>query len=193
MPIVSECHKRVAEKVRNEWDWMHSSFTRIDININGAIRYFARSQQTEEDLDFQIANYYAGEEARKRPRPRYQRQDHQEPETASVPIWQGPPSDPEADQLWQLVLENLQARLPRPTFETWLRPTVGMAIEKGERELMVVVAPTPFAVQWLERRMFQSLSTELERAAGRSMELHLQTRRPDGDEEFTQGEPGNAK
>ena len=86
--------------------------------------------------------------------------------------------------MWLVVLENLQARLPRPTFETWLRPTVGMTIEAGEKETMVVVAPTPFAVQWLERRMFKGLSTELEKAAGRPMELQLRVKILGGEEEF---------
>ena len=188
-PSISERRRRVAEKVKNEWSWMHSSFTWSGININGAIRHFARSEENEEDLDFQISNYYAGEEAKKRPRPRYQHDDRQEIAEPSVPVWDGPPAEPEARQLWLAVLENLQARLPRPTFETWLRPTIGMTIEAGEKETMVVVAPTPFAVQWLERRMFKGLSTELEKAAGRPMELQLRARILGGEEEFTQQKP----
>ena len=62
------------------------------MNINGAIRYFARSEETEGDLDFQIANYYAGEEAKNRPRPRFQRDDRQEPVEFSILIWDGPAS-----------------------------------------------------------------------------------------------------
>ena len=173
--VVSERHRRVADKVKKEWAWMHSSFTKAGININGAIRYFARSEDNEEDLDFQIANYYAGEAAKQRPRTKYRIDDVQEPLPPPVPLWDGPPPDPEAEQLWQTVLENLQARLPRPTYETWLRPTVGMVIETGEREVFVVAAPTPFGVEWLERRMFHALVTELEKAAGRQMELQLRT------------------
>ena len=81
--------------MKNEWSWMHSSFTRIDMNINGAIRYFARSEETEDDLDFQVANYYAGEEAKNRSRPRYQRDDRQDHVEPSIPIWDGPPPESE--------------------------------------------------------------------------------------------------
>ena len=90
--------------------------------------------------------------------------------------------------MWQDVLEDLQARLPRPTFETWLRPTVGMAIETGETDALVVAAQSAFAVEWLERRMFHGLSTALKTAAGKSMELHLRARKPARTEESTQVE-----
>ena len=186
--VITERTKRVAEKVKNEWSWMHYSFTRIGMNINGAIRYFARSEETEGDLDFQVANYYAGEEAKNRPRPSSHRDDRQDPGEHSILIWDGGPPESEAEKLWQDVLEDLQARLPRPSFETWLRPTVGMAIETGETDALVVAAQSALAVEWLERRIFHSLSTALEKAAGKPIELQLRARKPDGKEEPTQEE-----
>ena len=179
LPVISDRHRRVAEKVRAEWSWMHLSFERINMNINGAIRYFSRDASTEEDLEFQIANYHIGEEAKNRPRtrPRYGADDgNAEEEQPQAPMWDGSPPDPEAQQLWRLVLGNLQMQVPRPTFETWLRPTEGMAIEDGPPEVMTVCAPTPFVVEWLERRMFHSMQRILERVAGRPMELHIRVR-----------------
>ena len=70
------------------------------------------------------------------------------------------------------MLADLQLQLPRPTFDTWLKPTAGVAFQ-GDR--FIVVAPTPFAVEWLERRMFHALQSTLERAAGRGLQLQLQT------------------
>ena len=69
------------------------------------------------------------------------------------------------------MLADLQLQLPRPTFETWLKPTAGVAFQ-GDR--FIVVAPTPFAVEWLEKRMFHALQSALERAAGRGLQLQLQ-------------------
>ena len=63
-----------------------------------------------------------------------------------------------------------------------------MAIETGETDALVVAAQSAFAVEWLERRMFHSLSTALEKAAGKPIELQLRARKADGKEEPTQVE-----
>ena len=75
-----------------------------------------------------------------------------------------------AREVWRAVLGDLQMRLPRPTFETWLRPTEGVA---DDGQVFIVEAPTPFAVEWLERRMFHALQGTLEKVAGRPLELQL--------------------
>ena len=80
---------------------------------------------------------------------------------------------PSAREVWRAVLGDLQMQLPRPTFETWLKPTEGV-FENGD--IFVVEAPTSFAVEWLERRMFHSLQRTLEKVAGRPMELQLNVR-----------------
>ena len=64
-------------------------------------------------------------------------------------------------------------QLPRPTFETWLKPTEGIA-DNGQ--VFVVEAPTAFAVEWLEKRMFHALNRTLEKVAGQPLELQLQVR-----------------
>ena len=83
-----------------------------------------------------------------------------------------------AREVWRAVLGDLQMQLPRPTFETWLKPTEGVALSSdadGE-QVFVVEAPTPFAVEWLERRMFHALQNTLEKVAGHPVQLHLQVR-----------------
>ena len=75
-----------------------------------------------------------------------------------------------AREVWRAVLGDLQMRLPRPTFETWLKPTEGVA---DDGQVFIVEAPTPFAVEWLERRMFHALQGTLEKVAGRPLELQL--------------------
>ena len=93
-------------------------------------------------------------------------------ETERIPVWDSSiQADPDARSLWGAVLADLQLQLPRPTFDTWLKPTAGVAFQ-GDR--FIVVAPTPFAVEWLERRMFHALQSTLERAAGRGLQLQLQ-------------------
>ena len=76
------------------------------------------------------------------------------------------------------MLGDLQMQLPRPTFETWLKPTEGVSLsqESDGAQVFVVEAPTPFAVEWLERRMFHALQRTLEKVAGHPVELHLRVR-----------------
>ena len=83
-----------------------------------------------------------------------------------------------AREVWRAVLGDLQMQLPRPTFETWLKPTEGVALsqDSDERQVFTVEAPTPFAVEWLERRMFHALQRTLEKVAGYPVELQLQVR-----------------
>ena len=81
--------------------------------------------------------------------------------------------NPSAREVWRAVLGDLQMQLPRPTFETWLKPTEGVA-ENGQ--VFVVEAPTSFAVEWLERRMFHALQRTLEKVAARPLELQLKVR-----------------
>ncbi len=78
-----------------------------------------------------------------------------------------------AREVWRAVLGDLQMQLPRPTFETWLKPTEGVA-EDGQS--FIVEAPTPFAVEWLERRMFHALQRTLEKVAGRPLQLQLRVK-----------------
>ncbi len=83
-----------------------------------------------------------------------------------------------AREVWRAVLGDLQMQLPRPTFETWLKPTEGVSLsqESDGGQVFVVEAPTPFAVEWLERRMFHALQRTLEKVAGHPVELRLQVR-----------------
>ena len=77
-------------------------------------------------------------------------------------------ADAEAVRIWAVVLDELRDRLPRPTFETWIRPTRGVALDG---DTFTVTTPSPFAVEWLERRMFHELQRSLGRVAGRPLEL----------------------
>ncbi len=78
-----------------------------------------------------------------------------------------------AREVWRAVLGDLQLQLPRPTFETWLKPTEGIA---HEGDSFVVEAPSAFAVEMLERRMFQALQKSLEKVLGHPLDLQLRVK-----------------
>ena len=82
-------------------------------------------------------------------------------------------SESTAREVWRAVLGDLQLQLPRPTYETWLKPTEGISYDELS---FVVEAPNSFAVEWLERRMYHALQKTLKKVSGRDFELQLQVK-----------------
>ena len=82
-------------------------------------------------------------------------------------------SESTAREVWRAVLGDLQLQLPRPTFETWLKPTEGVAYDD---HVFVVEAPNSFAVEWLERRIYHALQKTLKKVSGREFELQLKVK-----------------
>ena len=76
-------------------------------------------------------------------------------------------------EVWRAVLGELELQLPRPTFETWLKQTEGISSNDGS---FVVEVPTPFAVAWLERRMYQTIQRTVERVTQRPLEVQFQVK-----------------
>jgi chromosomal replication initiator protein len=78
--------------------------------------------------------------------------------------------EPSAREVWRAVLGELQLQLPRPTFETWLKQTEGISYDDSR---FVVEVPTPFAIAWLERRMYQAIQKTLEKVTGRLLDIQF--------------------
>ena len=177
-----EAEDEVDLLTREFWPWIKGKWD----DINNAIHWYKRNRG---EWARQLKNPRAARaaEERSQARPEDQADRHRpeyEPggeETERVPVWDSSiQADPDARSLWAAVLADLQLQLPRPTFETWLKSTAGVAFQ-GDR--FIVVAPTPFAVEWLERRMFHALQSTLERAAGRALQLQLQALEADSGNE----------
>ena len=158
---------------REFWPWMKGKWD----DINYAIHWYKRNRG-EWTRQLKNARAARAAEERQQAKPEDQADRHRPgyeqggEETEGVPVWDSSiPADPDARSLWDAVLADLQVRLPRPTFETWVKPTAGVAFQ-GDR--LIVVAPTPFAVESLERRMFHALQSTLERVAGQGLQLQLQ-------------------
>lgn len=54
-----------------------------------------------------------------------------------------------AREVWQAILGELQLQVPRATFQTWLRDTIGLSYEDG---VFTVGTSSPFVAEWLEHR-----------------------------------------
>ena len=89
--------------------------------------------------------------------------------TSAVERLSGEP-DPEAERIGGEALETLRLQVPRPSFETWLKDTVGHKVTDSE---MMVLAPTHNTAEWLERRMYQSIHRAIEAALGRPVEVQF--------------------
>ena len=168
-----EAEDEVDLLTREFWPWIKGKWD----DINNAIHWYKRNRG---EWTRQLKNARAARtaEERKQAKPEDQADRHRpgyEPggeEAERIPVWDSSiQADPDARSLWGAVLADLQLQLPRPTFDTWLKPTAGVAFQGDQ---FIVVAPTPFAVEWLERRMFHALQSTLERAAGRGLQLQLQ-------------------
>lgn len=65
--------------------------------------------------------------------------------------------------LWETALGQLELQVTRPNFDTWFRHTKGLRLED---DLLVVGAPTDFAVEWLRSRMESLVSRTISRLLG---------------------------
>ena len=93
--------------------------------------------------------------------------------------------DVSAIDVWRAVLGDLQIQVARPIYETWLKDTEGVLFADN---LLTVAVPTPFAIEWLERRMYQLILKTARRVSTQPLEVRFQVRDPiphDGGEELT--------
>ncbi|MDA0734656.1 MAG: chromosomal replication initiator protein DnaA [Chloroflexi bacterium] len=78
-----------------------------------------------------------------------------------------------AREVWRAALGVLQLQLDKPTFETWLKQTEGVNFDNSH---FVVEVPTPFAIAWLERRMYQNIQKTVEKVTGHVLDIQFQVR-----------------
>ena len=76
-----------------------------------------------------------------------------------------------ARRLWSAVLGDLQMQVTRPSFDTWLKGTSGVA---ASDDALVVGAPNTFVAEMLERRMHQLILGAVERVNRRPTEVRFQ-------------------
>jgi len=79
----------------------------------------------------------------------------------------------QAISTWKAILGDLQLQVTRPIYETWLKETEGLSIADN---LLTVGVPTPFAVEWLERRMYQLILKTVQKVTNQSLEVQFQVR-----------------
>ena len=73
--------------------------------------------------------------------------------------------------MWDAVLGDLQLRVTRPSYETWLKDTVGVAFGDGA---FVVGTPNAFVAEMLDQRMYSLISQSLERVVSQGVDVRFQ-------------------
>ncbi len=79
--------------------------------------------------------------------------------------------DLSATEVWDRVLDDLQIQVTRPTFETWLKQTAGVAVSD---DAFVVGAPNAFVAEMLEQRMSSLIAQAVERQVKRRLDVRIE-------------------
>ncbi len=80
-------------------------------------------------------------------------------------------SDLSATEVWERALDDLQIQVTRPTFETWLKQTTGVAVSDDS---FVVGAPNAFVAEMLEQRMSSLIAQAVERQVKRRIDVRIE-------------------
>ena len=75
-----------------------------------------------------------------------------------------------ARQIWSAVLGQLQLEIPRPNYETWLKPTLALRLSD---DILTISTPSPFAAEMLEKRLSGTILRTVSRVAGRKLEVQF--------------------
>lgn len=74
------------------------------------------------------------------------------------------------ENLWNQVLERLQAQLSRPTFETWIKTA---RAEQLENDCLIVSTPNPFARNWLQKYYVKTIADTVSEILGYPVDIYL--------------------
>ncbi|MDF2389361.1 chromosomal replication initiator protein DnaA [Nostoc ellipsosporum NOK] len=74
------------------------------------------------------------------------------------------------DSLWSQVLERLQLKLSRPTFETWIKTA---SAERLENNCLVIITPNPFARNWLQKYYINTIANVVQDIVGHPIEIYI--------------------
>jgi len=83
-------------------------------------------------------------------------------------------------RLWQATLGELELKMARATFDTWLRDTHSIGLEN--ESTLVVGVKNGYAVEWLENRLYPVIRRTLTRLTDQDVEARFvvwQSKRPD--------------
>jgi chromosomal replication initiator protein len=78
-----------------------------------------------------------------------------------------------AEEAWSKILEGARAKLPEQSFRTWLAATEAVALSSN---VLVVAAPSDFAIEWIEDKYGELLGTAARAILGENFSLSFEAR-----------------
>ncbi len=85
------------------------------------------------------------------------------------------------EELWDATLDIIKEKLSKPSFDTWLKNTKALHLEKNT---LVISAPNEFTKDWLETQYTDLITQTLEKVTGTN--LHAKFIIPDSVEELSE-------
>ncbi len=76
----------------------------------------------------------------------------------------------DTDQVWQATLGQLQLQMTRATFDTWIKDT---HIVSQDSDKLVIGTKNAFAKDWLENRLFSTISRTVAHVLGRAVNIQF--------------------
>lgn len=76
-----------------------------------------------------------------------------------------------AREIWEAVLGELQLQVTTTNYDTWLRETVGLGYQNGQ---LLVGVSSPFAIEWLEKRLYSLIRKTLISVSGQDLNVRFQ-------------------
>lgn len=81
-----------------------------------------------------------------------------------------PPVESPIDSLWSQVLDVLQLKLSRPTFEAWIKTAIP---EELTETTLTLLTPNPFAKNWIQKYYMKTILEVIHDILGRSVEINI--------------------
>lgn len=75
-----------------------------------------------------------------------------------------------SNSLWQEILEEIQKKLSKPSFDTWLKSTRATVFSE---DTLIICAPTIFAKEWLENRYTKMIRDTVFEHLGRQVTVQI--------------------
>ena len=71
---------------------------------------------------------------------------------------------------WTAVLGELEVKLPQPTYQTWLKDTVGISVSPST---FLVGVPNAFTAEWLEKRLYHLVQQTVSKISGMFLDVRF--------------------
>ena len=97
-------------------------------------------------------------------------------------------TDINTEELWSAVLGDLQLQLPEHSYNTWLK---GTSITSIDEKTVHILVKSTFALDWLERRCYQSIEKTLEKITGNKYNVNFVIQATSQSNSISQAKPSS--